>query len=199
MDKLLNWHDFDRTLKNKHIFLFSATSLCHLFGTQRSAALLLLHRYSQKGYIVRLKQGLYAFPDAPPPDLYIANEMVIPSYVSLEFALSYHGVIPETVYEMTSVTTKATRRFEALGKIYSYRRIKKAAFTGYRIEKQKGFGFFMADPEKAFVDTNYFRMFDGLGPLSRFVAEKINQKKAMRYANLFRNQKLVSRIKAVLP
>ncbi len=76
-----------------------------------------------------MKRGLYAFPDALPPDLYVANKLYEPSYISLEFALSYHGIIPETVYEITSVTTKSTRRFEAMGKVFTYRRIKREAFT----------------------------------------------------------------------
>jgi predicted transcriptional regulator of viral defense system len=116
----------------------------------------------------------------------------------LEFALSYHRVIPETVYEITSVTPKATRRFETLGRIYSYRKIKRTAFTGYMIEKQRGFSFQIADPEKAFVDSNYFRMLGGLKPVSRFDKEKINPMKALRYASLLGNKKLISIIKRTL-
>ncbi len=198
MAKLVNWREFERKLKDKRLLLFSATDICRLFGATKVAATFLLHRYSKKGFIVRVKRGLYVFPDALPPELFIANKMYKPSYVSLEFALSYHRVIPETVYEMTSVTTKSTRRFETLGKIYSYRRVKIAAFTGYITEKQKGFSFFVADPEKAFVDTNYFRMFDGLKPISRFDKEKINPEKALRYAKLFSNPKLIGIIKTTL-
>ncbi|OGZ32247.1 MAG: hypothetical protein A3H02_00905 [Candidatus Niyogibacteria bacterium RIFCSPLOWO2_12_FULL_41_13] len=128
----------------------------------------------------------------------MANKIYAPSYVSLEFALSYHGVIPETVYEITSVAVKATRRFETLGKIFSYRKIKKSAFTGYEIQKQKGFSFIIADPEKAFVDSNYFRMLGGLKPISRLDKEKINPEKALRYAKLFGNSKLISIVKTTL-
>ncbi len=137
-------------------------------------------------------------PDALPPDCFIANKICEPSYVSLECALSYHRVIPETVYEITSVTPKSTRRFETSEKIYSYRSIKKVAFTGYRTEKQNGFGFYVADPEKAFVDANYFRLQDSLNPLSRFDKKKINLKRALRYAKLFKNKKLEKIIETTL-
>jgi len=192
MAKLVNWHNFNKQIKEKKIPLFSSIDICRLFGSSKVAASFLLHRYTKKGFIVRVKQGIYAFPDALPSDLYIANKLYEPSYVSLEFALSYHGVIPENVYEITSVTPKSTRRFETLGKIYSYRRIKKQAFTGYTTEKQKGTSFFIADAEKAFVDANYFRLLDKLKPLSRFDKEKINPTKALRYASLFGNKKLTS-------
>lgn len=198
MAKLVNWYEFNRKLKDKRILLFSVADIQGIFGVSKVAAGFLLHRYTAKGYVVRVKRGLYAFPDALPPELYLANKIYEPSYVSMEFALSYHRVIPENVYEITSVTPKATRRFEKLGKVFSYRRIKKRAFMGYTTEKQKGFSFQIADAEKAFVDINYFRLLDGLKSLSRYSKEKINPTKALRYASLFGNEKLISIIKTTL-
>lgn len=66
------------------------------------------------------------------PDEYLlANILYQPSYISLEFALSYYSLIPESVYLITSVTTKPTREF-AVGKLFfSYQTIKKQAFVGY--------------------------------------------------------------------
>ena len=153
---------------------------------------------AKKNFIIRLKRGLYAFPDAVPPQLYVANKLYEPSYVSLDFALSYHRIIPENVYEITSVTVKGTRRFATRGKVYSYRHVITAAFTGYTTAKENGFSFFIADPEKAFVDANYFRLRDGLKPISRFDKSKINPGKALRYATLFHNPELISIIKTTL-
>ena len=147
---------------------------------------------------MQVKRGLYVFPDALPPDVYIANKLYSPSYISLEFALSYHGVIPETVYEITSVTTKATRRFETLGKIFSFHKIKKAAYTGYSVQKQNGISFYIADAEKAFVDANYLRLMNRQKPISRFNKDKINPEKALLYAKLFNNAKLIGIIKSTL-
>ena len=139
MVKLVNQTIFSAKIREKKLSIFTASDVRALFGVSEVAAIALLHRYTKQGFILRLKRGLYAFPDALPPEVFIANKLYEPSYVSLEFALSYHRVIPETVYEITSVSPKATRRFETLGKIFSYRKIKKTAFAGYSIEKQKGF------------------------------------------------------------
>lgn len=198
MVKLVNQTKFSAKIKEKKLPVFSIGDICGLFGLSQSAAVKLLHRYAASGFTVRLKRGIYALADNLPPELFVAGKLYEPSYISREFALSYHRVIPETVYEITSVTPKATRRFEKLGKIYSYRKIKKIAFTGYTIEKQRGLGFRIADPEKAFVDANYFRMLDGLEPLSRFNKERINPAKALRYASLFGSEKLISIIKTTL-
>jgi len=194
----MKWIDFERQIKKKNIKLFTPLDVQRFLSRSKVAVTFLIHRLKKQGYVQSVKRGLYKLSDESVPDLYLANKLYEPSYISLEFALSYHRVIPETVYEITSVTPKATRRFETLGKIYSYRKIKKTAFTGYTIEKQKGFSFQIADPEKAFVDSNYFRMLGGLKPISRYNKEKINLAKALRYASLLGNKKLISIIKRTL-
>jgi len=198
MVKLVNQTVFATKIKGKKLYIFSPSDIRLLFGVSAVAASALLHRYKKQGFVLQLKRGLYIFPDALPPDVYIANKLYSPSYVSLEFALSYHGVIPETVYEITSVTTKATRRFETLGKVFSYRKIKKIGYTGYEIQKQQGLSFYLADAEKALVDANYLRLKNKQKPISRFNKEKINPEKALRYAKLFNNPKLISIIKSTL-
>lgn len=198
MAKLVNWHIFESKMKEKRILLFSALDVRKVFPVSKAAATFLLHRYAKKGFITRVKRGLYVFPDALPPELFIANKLYEPSYVSLEFALSYHGVIPETVYEITSVGPKATRHFDALNKTYSYRRITKRAFTGYTAQKQKGFSFVIADAEKAFVDTLHYRLLAGRKPINRFDKNKINAERALKYARLFRNPKLIGIVKTTL-
>src|SRR3989344_2485518 len=188
MVKLVNQTTFSAKIRAKKLYIFNASDIRLLFWVSAVAASALLHRYKKQGFIAQLKRGFYVFPNVLPPDVYIANKLYMPSYISLEFALSYHGVIPETVYEITSVTSKATRRFETLGKVFSYRKIK----------KQHGLSFYIADAEKAFVDANYLRLISGQKPISRFNKEKINPEKAFRYAKLFNNTKLVGVIKSTL-
>lgn len=68
-----------------------------------------------KGELIALRRGLYvAGPelDLPIPDRFvIANHLRGPSYISLESALSYWNLIPERVYEVSSVTTKTTASY----------------------------------------------------------------------------------------
>ena len=198
MVKLVNQTTFAAKIKEKKLFIFNSTNIRSLFGVSAVAASALLHRYKKRGFILQIKRGYYVFPDALSPDVYVANKLYAPSYISLEFALSYHGVIPETVYEITSVTTKATRRFEALGKIFSYRKIKKSAYTGYEIQKQQGLSFYIAHAEKAFADANYLRLKNNQKPISRFNKGKLDPEKTLYYAKLFGNKKLTGIIKTTL-
>ena len=194
----MKWVEFEREIRKKNIRLFTPLDIQRFLGRSLIAVRFLVYRLNKQGKIQRVKRGLYKLADDQVSELYLANKLYTPSYISLELALSYHRVIPETVYEITSITPKTTRRFEALGKVYSYRRVKKAAFAGYTIGKQRGMSFLIADPEKAFVDLNYFRMLDGLKPLSRFDKGRVDPAKASRYAALFRNSKLTSIIKTTL-
>src|SRR3989344_5083863 len=108
MAKLVNWHDFAAKIKGKKIPMFSSLDVRRLFGVSKIAADFLLYRYHKKKYITRIKRGLYTFPDVSVSELFIACKLCEPSYISLETALSYWGVIPETVYEITSITPKTT-------------------------------------------------------------------------------------------
>lgn len=198
MAKLVNWREFETQMKERQLLLFSSRDVQKVFPISPIAASFLLYRYTNKGFIKRVKRGLYIFPDAIPPDPYIANKLCDPSYVSLQFALSYHGVIPETVYEITSITTKTTRQYVTLNKSFAYRRITKKAFTGYLIQKENNFSFIIADPEKALVDTLYFRLKDKLGPIDRLKKEKINKVKAMEYARQFNNSSLIKLLNETL-
>lgn len=198
MAKLVNWYLFERELRRKGLIIFSPLDVRRIFGVSKVAATFLIHRYAKKRFIKRLKRGIYALYDTLIPDAYLANKLYEPSYVSLEFALSFHQVIPETVYEITSVSTKPTRKFEAQGKVFSYHRIKKEAFAGYTFYRQPEIGALIAEPEKAFVDLAYLRLLKGKGLLSRFNKRKINPAKALRYVKLFNNKKLSSAVKTIL-
>jgi predicted transcriptional regulator of viral defense system len=107
----------------------------------------------------RLRRGLYelSYPEpAVLPDLWVANRLYEPSYVSLETALSLHQLVPETAAQVTSVTTKATRRFTTPHGLFTYSTVRPAAFGGYGLRRLQGREVRIAGPEKALVDRLYF-------------------------------------------
>ena len=110
----MKWIDFERHIKKKGIKLFSPRDAQHFLGRSKVATTFLIHRMKKQGYIECVRKGLYKLTDEHIPEVYLANKLYEPSYVSLEFALSYHRIIPETVYEITSITTRTTRRVETL-------------------------------------------------------------------------------------
>ncbi|HEX9776890.1 MAG TPA: hypothetical protein VGA63_01995 [Geopsychrobacteraceae bacterium] len=111
-----------------------------------------------KKVIVRVKKGLYIFGEKwrrkPFSREILANLLYGPSCVSLDYALHYHGLIPERVEAVTSVTTKRGARFNTPVGLFLYSSVPEAGFSvGLgRVELEDGRAFLIAAPEKALAD-----------------------------------------------
>ena len=118
-----------------------------------------LYQWQKAGYIVSLRQGWYAFADyMQQPDYarYFAGKICAPSYISLHTALSFYGMIPEAVVEITSVTTQKTSRYENAFGQFSYQTIRPRIFWGFEPKTMRdGKQYMMATPEKAIIDLLY--------------------------------------------
>lgn len=118
-------------------------------------------KLKNKDILTPLKSGLYVYNPLYNNTLLskeiIANILLGPSYVSLDFALWFHGLIPESVHEITSITTKRSKSFETHYGVFSYVLIKKELFNiGLEIKTSKSGNFIMASKEKALCDKVYF-------------------------------------------
>lgn len=119
-----------------------------------------LSRWSAGGRLIQLRRGLYAlappFARQVPHPFAVAGRLVRPSYVSLASALAYHGLIPESVARVTSVTTRRPARISnALG-AFVFRHVQRAFLSHYvQAEVAPGQVAFVAEPEKALLDLYY--------------------------------------------
>lgn len=118
-----------------------------------------ISRWVREAKLVPLRRGVYLLPAAlrrvHAPLEYLANLLVVPSYVSLERALAFHGLIPEAVPLVQSVTRGRPMVLETQVGTFQYRHVKRAWFFGYR-ETQLGAGAaLIAVPEKALLDLIY--------------------------------------------
>lgn len=109
------------------------------------------------GVILHIKKGLYCFGEAlckePIRRESVANLIYGPSYVSLDYALSYHGLIPERVETVTSVTTGRTRNFDTPLGHFSYRTLQEPRYAiGVLLEPSGKTNYLIATPEKALID-----------------------------------------------
>lgn len=91
--------------------------------------------------------------------MYVANKLCEPSYVSLEYAMAYYGLIPESPFEVTSVTQKSTRKFLSKVMRFSYSNIKLDKYTDYKFINlgNTGFEVKIATPYKAISDYLYLK------------------------------------------
>lgn len=159
MDKFrhyLKWDTLAATVTEKRLPYFSLYDVERLFPEHTGGIRKLLSRKEHEGKLVRLKRNLYCLPDRLPNEYLLANILYQPSYVSLEFALSHYGLIPETVYTITSVTTKPTRRYTVTNRTFQYRSIQQHAYTDYLPIRQEQHTILIATKEKAVADYLYF-------------------------------------------
>jgi predicted transcriptional regulator of viral defense system len=148
----------------KFVYLLNKVSDMPYFTTSFLAAgmnlaqiRLQLSRWVKDGRLIKLRKGLYSLAEPyrkiKPEPFCIANGLKPASYVSLQSALSWYGMIPEFVPVVTSVTTGRPRLIETPMGRFDFRHINKSFFWGYKqVELRAGQTAFVARPEKALLD-----------------------------------------------
>ena len=103
--------------------------------------------------LIRIKKGLYVTSLEKTDPFVLACLIYGPSYVSLESALSYWGLIPERVNTITCITNKRNKLFSTPAGRFNYTYLRNSAFSvGVDIVAGKSGSFFIATPEKAICD-----------------------------------------------
>ena len=111
----------------------------------------------QDEQLIRLRRGLYVVHPSVTQLLLtgelIANHIYTPSYVSMQSALRYYGLIPEAVYQYQSMTTKVAREFSnPVGRFVYYHSTVPYYSIGITQGSSNGKYFLIATPEKALCD-----------------------------------------------
>jgi hypothetical protein len=161
-----------------------------------------LTQWAKKGYLLKLKNGIYAFQKdyEQIKGMEVAAVLYRPSYLSMESALSAYGFIPEMVYAYTSVTAKINRTFDNQFGHFIYRHIKSELFWGYR-EVRSGSGWYLiAEPEKALLDYLYLNLskintesdFENIRLNDDRLRETLNREKFEQYLKAFNIKKLTT-------
>lgn len=159
-----------------------------------------LTEWRHKGYIRKIIKGHWLFSDYALDEngLYrIANKIYKPSYISFETALAYYGLIPESVYAVTSASTRRTYKFETQIARFAYRTIQKRLFFGYSISNHIR----MAFMEKAILDFFYINTsiktdddFASLRINGDVFLERLDRQRLMSYLRRFDQKGLSARM-----
>lgn len=140
-------------LRETNVRIFYLSDLKKLLNiTKDNTAYKTVGKLVKKRLLIRMGKGRYASVFNPPEKYEISNYLYSPSYISLETALNYYGILSQFPYVITAVTTRKTNKIRANNNEYEYAHINKRLFWGYK--KQNGF--LIALPEKALIDLIYF-------------------------------------------
>ena len=196
----MNFITFKNSLSDFPVFSIADIRVAHGDFDRRR-----LSEWQKKGYIKKIVKGYYIFSDIDVDESMlsaIANKIYKPSYISFETAMSHYRLIPESIYMITSASTRRTYLFETPVARFSYRTIKPALFFGYSILPG---GIKMAFMEKAILD--YFYINPSARTVNDFASLRINREEMLsrlnkerltEYLRRFNQKRLVSRMESFL-
>jgi predicted transcriptional regulator of viral defense system len=184
----------------EHFLVFSTQDIRKwdpTFDTRR------LVEWQQKGYVHRVINRWYVFSKTLRQEelLIVSNRIYSPSYISLQWAMSYYKLIPEGVYTITAVTSLKTQDFNTVMGTFSYKHVKPALMFGYRLVSHENTTCKLAEPEKLMLDYLYLNpsinSLEDLESLRLNVTELnslLNKQKLQNYLAMFNNNALVKRV-----
>ncbi len=120
-----------------------------------------LGRWVKSGRVYQLRRGLYAlappYQKSQPHPFLVANHLQRSSYISLQSALAFYGMIPDIVNMTVSVTTGRPEHLTTPLGAYEFRHVKTDLLFGYKMIDLGGQSALVATPEKALLDLIYFQ------------------------------------------
>ena len=144
--------------------LFDESVVRNLFpDLSPGARKLLVHRAVKHREVLRLKPGVFClapeFRKSHPHPFVVAAVLHSPSHISLESALAYHGLIPEAVQVVSSVTVRRSRAFKTSLGCFSFHRVPTAnPRAGVKVTRVDDTSWaFIALPLRAVADLIYLR------------------------------------------
>lgn len=130
--------------------VFSVQQLANLVGKQKSIAKVYANRLVKKGLAKQIVRGKISFVN---DEFVIACQLIEPSYISCRSALLFHQLMQQVPSTVECASPKRSAKYEGLG--ITYHKIPPSLFFGYERHRKSGSYIFVADKEKALVDSVY--------------------------------------------
>jgi predicted transcriptional regulator of viral defense system len=172
-----------RELTSINQLYFGYEDIARALKVKPASARVSASRYVELGFLMRLKRNVYVprerWRAATREERFaLANLGQTPSYISLLTALDYYEITTQIQRGfIESVAVKRTREISFNGSVFRYTKVSRTLYFGF-IRQQD---FFIATPEKAFLDAVYLMSFGRYAiDLSAIDYEKLNRKEIRR-------------------
>ncbi|PIU21916.1 MAG: hypothetical protein COT14_04020 [Candidatus Diapherotrites archaeon CG08_land_8_20_14_0_20_30_16] len=179
MDKLDIFKIKELALETKRR-VFNIKELSMLLGKSEGTTRSYMARLTKRNIANKVVSGYIAFTDN---DYIIANQLIEPSYISLNSALHYFQIILQVPNTVDVICTKQVK----LKTSYNYYKINPKLFFGYEKEFAEGTYYFVAEPEKAVLDLIYFYGFSEI--YLKDILSKLNILKLKEYVKKYKTIK----------
>lgn len=188
MDNKLKKGEYLDALLRSPKTIFSTKDAALLWGEEKDSTVSVrLNKYVRAGKLIRVHRGLYA-KDKNYDKLELATKIYTPSYISFETVLAKAGVIFQ-FYGQIFIASYVTREVTVGEQLYSYKRVRDSILTNRIGVEAKG-NYYIASPERAFLDTVYSNKdyhFDNLTSL--------NWEKVFEILPIYENKSVEKKVK----
>ncbi len=176
-----------KLFKNQRLFL-TIQNISEILGINEVSACNLASRYVKKDVLIRLKKNIYVLRSKvnqlqTEDQYYLSNIIQTPSYISLMTALSYYEITTQiTRNVIESISLVRSKYYEKDKFLFNYTKIKPVLYFGFERKEN----FFIAIPEKAFIDAIYLESFGKYKlDITSIDLKKLSYSKLMRIVNRF--------------
>jgi len=124
-------------------------------GLLWSSVLVSISRWQKQGLLERVTRGAYLVRDVEVNAPVAACSLVPEGYISLEYAMSYHGMLLDRVYRLDLVCVRRVSSFCIRNTEIRVSKIPPRLYWGWEIEESIHGPIRIATPEKALFDRIY--------------------------------------------
>ncbi|RLI92449.1 MAG: hypothetical protein DRO89_02115 [Candidatus Altiarchaeales archaeon] len=174
--------------------VFTLKTVADIIEKDRNYAKLVVYRLKNDRLILEIEKNRYTLQKDP---LIVASNIIWPSYISCWSALRYYNLTEQLPQVISVMTTRARRKREIIfnNTRIVFTKIKPKYFFGYRKERHGDFNIFIAEKEKALIDSALFKKisFSEIGDIIKDNIATINVNLLVDYLIKIRNKALIKR------
>jgi predicted transcriptional regulator of viral defense system len=165
-------------LEKSSLAVFTVNDLKKITGLKKEVLYVYVLRMLKKGYIHKVEKGKYSLYQDP---FIVSTQLLYPSYISFLTALYLHAKTTQTINEIQVATSKRKREMSAFGMKIKFIKLEPKFMFGFkRVEKVNSY-IFLADLEKAIIDSLYLPRYCPLSETFSALREA-NVEKLLSYA-----------------
>jgi len=190
-------------LFDNDIFYFQPKQLSALLEISIGQTYDIIQRLKNSEVVIEVENGKYLVTGYDKKRVlsnpfYIATNIVVPSYVSYWSILNYYGFTEQAPKSIFVATTKQKKDMHFENYIFKYVQIKRDKLYGYKKELIDEFPTFIAEPEKAIIDSiDLLNYAGGIKDISKIIdnaLDSIDKRKLVEYAIRFPSKSMISRL-----
>lgn len=174
--------------------VFDLSTLKEIIKKEKNYSKLVLFRLKQQGLIFEIERNKYTLHKNP---LVIASSLIWPCYLSLWTALRYYNLTEQLPKNIFVITTRARKRQKIVfaGLRIIFVKVKPRFFFGFTKERFDSFNIFIAEPEKALIDSVLLRKisFSEIAAIVQANPDKISAARILKYLLQIKNKALAKR------